>query len=83
MSHNELGNKDWTRSYRPWLLIYIEEFATKKDAMFREKMLKGGQGRAFIRNEILPCFLNMPGSYPPEADVGSSPAPATKNPLRT
>jgi putative endonuclease len=49
LSHNELSGKDWTKRYRPWKLIHAEEFATKTEAMSREKWLKSGVGRAFIK----------------------------------
>ncbi|MEO7767370.1 MAG: GIY-YIG nuclease family protein, partial [Ferruginibacter sp.] len=26
ISHNELGKKGWTIKFRPWILIYTEEF---------------------------------------------------------
>jgi len=58
-SHNSLGKKDWTHSYRPWVLIWIEEFSTKAEAMNREKQLKGGQGRMWLRNEILPTYYKL------------------------
>ena len=48
-SHNELG-KDWTKSYRPWLLIYTKEFETKAEAIAYEKWLKSGIGRDFIKS---------------------------------
>ena len=51
-SHNELGRKGWTIKYRLWLLIYTEVFATKAEAMKREKELKSSRGRVFIRNII-------------------------------
>jgi len=51
--HNELGTKGWTIKYRPWKVIYTERFNTKKEAMKREKKLKGGQGRKWIRNTLL------------------------------
>jgi putative endonuclease len=51
-SHNELGNKDWTRSFRPWIVIYCEYFANKAQAEKREKQLKGGKGREWIWNKI-------------------------------
>jgi putative endonuclease len=57
ISHNLLGVKDWTRSYRPWLLIHVEIFDAKKEALAREKVLKSGKGREFIRKQILPLFL--------------------------
>jgi putative endonuclease len=47
-SHNALG-KDWTRSFRPWKLIYTKEFETKQAAMQYEKWLKTGVGRRFIQ----------------------------------
>ena len=52
-SHNLYGKHDWTKSYRPWLLIHLEEYSTKPEAMKREKELKGGKGREFIRKRLL------------------------------
>ena len=48
LSHNELGKKGWTIKFRPWQLIYKEEFDNKSDAMKREKQLKTATGRSFI-----------------------------------
>ncbi len=39
-SHNELSTKDWTRSFRPWTVIYCEYFENKTQAEKREKQLK-------------------------------------------
>ena len=52
-SHNELGSKGWTVKYRPWKLIYTEEYATKSEAMKREKQLKTSAGRRWIRENLL------------------------------
>ncbi len=52
-SHNELGKKGWTIKYRPWSILYTEQFAEKKDALLREKELKTGKGRDFIKT-LLP-----------------------------
>ena len=57
LSHNELGGKDWTRSYRPWILILIEEDSEKAEALKREQQLKGGQGREYIRKQELPLYI--------------------------
>ena len=46
-SHNEFG-KGWTSKYRPWKLIYIKEFVSKREALLYEKWLKTGAGRDFI-----------------------------------
>ena len=48
LSHNELGKKGWTIKFRPWQLIYKEEYQLKSDAMKREKELKTATGRNFI-----------------------------------
>ena len=53
LSHNELATKGWTIRYRPWSLVHQETFATKKEAMAREKQLKSAKGREFIRKIIL------------------------------
>ncbi|HNR16336.1 MAG TPA: GIY-YIG nuclease family protein [Chitinophagaceae bacterium] len=51
LSHNKLG-KDWTARYRPWKLIYSEQFDSKTAAMAKEKWLKSGIGRDFINTLI-------------------------------
>jgi putative endonuclease len=56
LSHNELGKKGWTIKYRPWTLIYNESFETKHQALLREKQLKAGKGREWIKNELLKDF---------------------------
>ena len=52
LSHNELGKKGWTIKFRPWELIYTEEFQLKSDVMKREKELKTATGRNFIWSVI-------------------------------
>jgi putative endonuclease len=56
-SHNIKGTKDWTRKYRPWILVHVEFFETKNEALTREKFYKSGKGRELIRNELLPAFI--------------------------
>lgn len=48
LSHNELSKKGWTIRFRPWHLVYKEEYQFKSDAMHREKELKTATGRKFI-----------------------------------
>jgi putative endonuclease len=50
-SHNQFG-KDWTAGFRPWVVIYCEYFADKKDAMHREKQLKSAAARERIHDLI-------------------------------
>jgi putative endonuclease len=49
-SHNRLATKGYTVKYRPWKLLHAEAFQTKVDALKREKWLKTGMGRAFIKS---------------------------------
>lgn len=46
-AHNNLP-KGWTASFRPWRLIYTEEFSSKNEAFRSEKELKSAQGRESI-----------------------------------
>ncbi len=51
-SHNELSTKGYTVKFRPWIILFSEEFLSKKEAMNREKELKSSRGRNFIWNQI-------------------------------
>ena len=51
-SHNFLGIKGYTLKFRPWEVIYVEFFDSKETAMAREKYLKTGIGREFIKELI-------------------------------
>ncbi|GAB4208075.1 MAG: hypothetical protein Fur0023_19380 [Bacteroidia bacterium] len=52
LSHNILSKKGWTRKYRPWEVFYTEEFTSKSEAIVREKYLKSGVGRKFIKQQL-------------------------------
>ncbi len=51
-SHNFHATKGYTVSYRPWVVLLVEFFETKLEAMRREKELKSSRGRAYIREQI-------------------------------
>ncbi|SHF74908.1 GIY-YIG nuclease family protein [Flavobacterium defluvii] len=51
-SHNFLETKGYTLKFRPWEVVYVEFFKSKSEAMKREKYLKTGVGREFIKNLI-------------------------------
>jgi len=53
LSHNTLGKKGFTVKYRPWKIIHQESFPSKSEAMKREKLLKGAQGRKWIRQQLI------------------------------
>jgi putative endonuclease len=55
--HNSSLNHGWTCKFKPWKLVHIEEFDTKKDAMLKEKQLKSARGRKFIWEIFNPMQL--------------------------
>jgi len=40
LSHNVLGKRGWTMGYRPWTVVYTEQYNEKSEALSREKELK-------------------------------------------
>jgi putative endonuclease len=56
------GLARYTRGRGPWELVYSEEFPTRSLAMAREKFLKSGQGRQWLKEK-----LNS-RARPPQAD---------------
>ena len=49
--HNQGLNRS-TKPNRPWILVYYEACRNKNDAVRREKQLKTGFGRAYLRKRI-------------------------------
>ena len=50
-SHNHLG-RGWTKRYRPWEVIHIEFFASKTEALAREKWFKSTTGRRWLQQKL-------------------------------
>ncbi|MBI4053869.1 MAG: GIY-YIG nuclease family protein [Candidatus Doudnabacteria bacterium] len=51
--HNAGRVASYTRGRGPWKLVYSEEWRSKIEAVAREKFLKSGKGREFLRKHIL------------------------------
>jgi len=49
--HNNNQNR-YTKNKGPWQLVYTEEYPTRSQAMIREKELKTGKGRDFLKKVI-------------------------------
>ena len=49
LSHNQ-GKVRSTKAYKPYKLLYKEEFSDKTTARKRELFLKSGRGRDFIKS---------------------------------
>ncbi len=49
--HNSFKVKS-TKGLAPWKLVYFEEFETREEAVKREKYLKSGYGRIFLKKKL-------------------------------
>lgn len=47
--HNR-GKEQTTRHYRPFKIIYTEKFETRQEARLKEKYLKSGYGKEFLKS---------------------------------
>lgn len=54
-SHNKSGH-DWTKKFRPWIVIQIEFYENKIEAMKREKYFKSVRG-LYRKKEIINGFI--------------------------
>ena len=57
--HNS-GKSTWTKKDMPWTLAYYEACLNQDDAKSREKYLKSGMGKRYIKNR-LKRFLSLTG----------------------
>lgn len=57
--HNN-GRSNFTKGRGPFEIIYYEACITKEDAQAREKYLKSGMGKRYIKNR-LKRFLSLTG----------------------
>jgi len=54
------GESFATKSRGPWKLIYYEAYLNQEDALGREKYLKSGSGRRFLRAQLRHYLLQEP-----------------------
>ena len=53
MKDHNLSNYDksaYTQKFRPWRVTHVEFFGTKKDAINKEKHIKGRGARRYLEN---------------------------------
>jgi putative endonuclease len=50
------GESFATAHRRPWRLIYYEAYLNQKDALGRERYLKSGSGRTFLKAQLR-CYI--------------------------
>jgi putative endonuclease len=57
------NGESFATSYRgPWRLIYYEAYTEREDAEGREKFLKSGAGRRFLRTQLRHYLKRFPAS---------------------
>lgn len=49
--HNASKNIS-TKTKKPWRILYFEGYRNKKDALGREKFLKSGSGRTYLKKQL-------------------------------
>lgn len=49
--HNASKNAS-TKSKKPWQILYLEAYRDKRDALGREKFLKSGSGRIYLKKQL-------------------------------
>jgi putative endonuclease len=55
--HNNGTGARTTARKENWKLIYYEAYVTKADALGREKFLKSGSGRTYLKKQLKNYFL--------------------------
>jgi putative endonuclease len=54
--HNLKSTKGFTVRFRPWIVVHIEYFTEKSEALLREKELKSGKGRDWLKSNVLKSY---------------------------
>ena len=52
LNYHNSGKVKWTSRYTPWKLKYYEKFASKEEALAREKYLKSHAGRVWLKKFV-------------------------------
>jgi len=67
MSEHKQGASFATKYRGPWKLIYYEAYIDRQDAEGRERYLKSGSGRQFLRRHYLGKLPSCPNDVRPQA----------------
>jgi putative endonuclease len=62
LAEHQSGLSRWTKGRGPWELVLRESYSSRSEAMRRERALKTGQGRRWLRDRL------GGRAGPPEAD---------------
>ncbi len=64
ISHNQLGTKGWSIRYRPWEVLFTEEYPSKQEAMKRISPKSWGLAIFYVTVEILCKSYEVVGAIP-------------------
>jgi predicted GIY-YIG superfamily endonuclease len=59
VEHNIGRGANITSVKNGWKIIYCEGYTNKMDALGREKFLKGGSGRKYLKKQLNHYFRNL------------------------
>ena len=60
LAEHKRGASIATKSRGPWKLIYYEAYLNEEDALGRERYLKSGSGRRFLKAQLKHYLLQKP-----------------------
>lgn len=60
LTEHQLGLSAATKNRGPWFLIYYEAYVEPDDALGREKFLKSGAGRTYLKKQNRRFFIANP-----------------------
>jgi putative endonuclease len=52
LKQHNAGYTESIKPYIPFVIIYYEEFGSRKEAITREKYFKSGAGRRFLKSKL-------------------------------
>jgi len=52
LKEHNTGKSKFTKGYRPWKVVYSEKVESRIEARRREKYLKRGVGKEWLKNKI-------------------------------
>jgi len=70
LSEHARGASFATKARGPWKLIYYEAYTEREDAEGREKFLKSGAGRRFLRTQLPHYLKRFPARVKGSASLG-------------
>jgi putative endonuclease len=68
LKEHNAGKTFSTKGYCPWKLFFFEQFSSRIEARKREKFLKAGSGKEYIKNK----WSGSSVEYPPAGRQGAT-----------